>query len=137
VSPTCCGLRPCAPTPSNSVEEASLLQAEASERARVHGERQGAVEERNGALARREADLREARTQVTHLAEELASLDLRCQEVALRLGSLEEQIRERYPDVRRLADVLADFHLRSLAGEKEETGSRSCAACSNAWATST
>jgi chromosome segregation protein len=101
--------------------EASLLQAEASERARVHGERQGAVEERNGALARREADLRGARTQVTHLAEELAALDLRCQEVALRLGSLEEQIRERYPDVRRLADVLADFHLRPLAGEKEES----------------
>jgi chromosome segregation protein len=101
--------------------EASLLQAEASERARVHGERQGAVEERNGALARREADLRVARTQVTHLAEELATLDLRCQEVALRLGSLEEQIRERYPDVRRLADVLVDFHLRPLAGEKEES----------------
>ena len=100
--------------------EASLLQAEASERARVHGERQGGVEERNGALARREADLRGTRTQVTHLAEELAALDLRCQEVALRLSSLEEQIRERYPDVRRLADVLADFHLRPLAGEKEE-----------------
>jgi chromosome segregation protein len=101
--------------------EAALLQAEASERARVHGERQGAVEERNGILARREADLREARTRVTHLAEELAALDLRCQEVALRLGSLEEQLRERYPDVQRLADVLADFHLRSLAGEKEDS----------------
>ena len=100
--------------------EAALLQAEASERARVHGERQGAVEERNGILARREADLREARTRVTHLAEELAALDLRCQEVALRLGSLEEQVRERYPDVQRLADVLSDFHLRSLAGEKED-----------------
>ena len=100
--------------------EASLLQAEASERARVHSERQGAVEERNGALARREADLRETRTRVTHLAEELAALDLRCQEVALRLGSLEEQVRERYPDVQRLADVLSDFHLRSLAGEKED-----------------
>jgi chromosome segregation protein len=101
--------------------EASLLQAEASERARVHGERQGAVEERNGTLARREADLREARTRVTHLAGELAALDLRCQEVALRLGSLEEQVRERYPDVPRLADVLADFHLRPLAGEKEDS----------------
>ena len=100
--------------------EASLLQAEASERARVHSERQGAVEERNGALARQEADLRETRTRVTHLAEELAALDLRCQEVALRLGSLEEQVRERYPDVQRLADVLSDFHLRSLAGEKED-----------------
>ena len=101
--------------------EACLLQAEASERARVHGERQGAVEERNGALARREVDLREARTRVTQLAEELAALDLRCQEVALRLGSLEEQVRERYPDVRRLADILADFHMRPLAGEKEES----------------
>ena len=100
--------------------EAALLQAEASERARVHGERQGAVEERNGTLARREADLREARTRVTHLAEELAALDLRCQAVALRLASLEEQVRERYPDVQRLAEVLADFHLRPLAGEKED-----------------
>jgi chromosome segregation protein len=101
--------------------EASLLQAEASERAHVHGERQGAVEERNGALARREADLRDARTRVTQLAEELATLDLRCQEVALRLASLEEQVRERYPDVQRLAEILGDFHLRPLAGEKEES----------------
>jgi chromosome segregation protein len=101
--------------------EASLLQAEASERARVHGERQGAVEERNGTLARREADLRQTRTRVTELAEKLAALDLRCQEVALRLSSLEEQVRERHPDVLRLADILTDFHLRPVVGEKEES----------------
>jgi len=101
--------------------EAALLQAEASERARVHGERQGAVEERNGTLARREADLRQTRTRVTELAERLAALDLRCQEVALRLISLEEQVRERHPDVQRLADILTDFHLRPVVGEKEES----------------
>ena len=119
--PTCARARTLRTDAEQLRGEASLLQAEASERARVHGERQGAVEERNGTLARREADLREARTRVTHLAEELAALDLRCQEVALRLGSLEEQVRERYPDVQRLADVLADFHLRPLAGEKEDS----------------
>lgn len=101
--------------------EASLLQAEASERARVHGERQGAVEERSGILARREADLRETRTRVTRLAQELAALDLRCQEVKLRLVSLEEQVRERHPQVQRLADILTDFHQRPLSGEKEES----------------
>jgi chromosome segregation protein len=101
--------------------EASLLQAEASERARVHGERQGAVEERNGALARREADVRQTRTRVTELAEKLSALDLRCQEVALRLSSLEEQVRERHPDVQRLAEILTDFHLRPVVGEKEES----------------
>jgi chromosome segregation protein len=101
--------------------EAALLQAEASERARVHGERQGAVEERNGVLARREADLRQTRARVTELAEKLSALDLRCQEVALRLSSLEEQVRERHPDVQRLADILTDFHLRPVVGEKEES----------------
>jgi chromosome segregation protein len=101
--------------------EALLLQAEASERARMHAERQGAVEERNGTLARREADLRETRARVTQLAEELAALDLRCQAVALHLGSLEEQVRDRHPDVQRLADILTDFHLRPLAGEKEDS----------------
>ena len=101
--------------------EAALLQAEASERARVHGERQGAVEERNGTLARREADLRQTRARVTELAERLAALDLRCQEVALRLISLEEQVRERHPDVQWLADILTDFHLRPVVGEKEES----------------
>jgi chromosome segregation protein len=101
--------------------EASLLQAEASERARVHGERQGAVEVRNGALARREADLRELRNLVKRLTEELTTLDLRCQEVSLRLASLEEHIKERYPDVQRLADVVTDFHLRPLVGENEES----------------
>jgi chromosome segregation protein len=101
--------------------EASLLQAEASERAHVLGERQSAVEERSGTLARREADLRETRMRVTKLAEELAALDLRCQEVKLRLISLEEQVRERHQDVQRLADILTDFHLRPMAGEKEDS----------------
>jgi chromosome segregation protein len=101
--------------------EASLLQAEASERAHTHAERQGAVEERNGTLACREADLREARSRVTKLAEELAALDLRCQAVALHLVSLEEQVRERHPQVLRMADILAEFHLRPLAGEKEDS----------------
>ncbi len=101
--------------------EASLLQAEAHERARVHGERQGAFEERNGVLSRREAELRETRAQTTKSAEELAALDLRCQEVALRLASLEEHVRERYPDVLHVEDVLVDFHLRPLIGEIEES----------------
>jgi chromosome segregation protein len=101
--------------------ESSLLQAEANERARVHGERQGAVEERNGVLSRREAELREIRSQTTKSAEELSALDLRCQEVALRLSSLEEHVRERYPDVVRIEDILVDFHLRPLVGEKEES----------------
>jgi chromosome segregation protein len=101
--------------------ESSLLQAEANERARVHGERQGAVEERNGVLSRREAELREIRSQTTKSSEELSALDLRCQEVALRLSSLEEHVRERYPDVARIEDILVDFHLRALVGEKEES----------------
>ena len=101
--------------------ESALLQAEAHERARVHGERQGAVEERQGVLSRREAELREIRSQTAKSAEELAALDLRCQEVTLRLSSLEEQVNERYPDVLRIGDILIDFHLRPLVGEKEES----------------
>ena len=66
-----------------------------AERSRAFTERQGAVEERSGALARREADLKTMRSKVAQLAHELASLDLRCQEAAMRLQALDEQVHER------------------------------------------
>lgn len=101
-------------------QEASLLQAEADERARTHAERQGAAEERSGNLARREAELRAARASVTELAQRLSALGLRRQEIVLRLSSLEEHVRERYPDVGLIASVLTDYHLRPLFTDKEE-----------------
>jgi chromosome segregation protein len=101
-------------------QEASLLQAELSERTRAYTERQSTVEGRSGALARRDADLKSTRANVAHLAQDLGALDLRCQQVAMRLESLDEQLRERYSDIGKVADVLSDFHLRVLAGEAEE-----------------
>ena len=100
-------------------EEAALWQAEAEERARAHADRQDTVEQRHAALSRREAELRAARAAVAKLAHDLNSVQLRCQEARLRRSSLEEQVEGRYRDLR-LVDVLADYHLRPLAGEAEE-----------------
>jgi len=100
-------------------DEASLWQAEAEARARAHGERQGALEERQARLAEREAQLRTARTEVARLAQTLSKLELRCQEVALRRTSLEEQVTDRYRDVE-LAKVVYEYHLRTLFGGDED-----------------
>jgi chromosome segregation protein len=101
-------------------QEASVLQSELAERSRAYAERQAAVEERSGLLARRDAELKAARANVAHLAQEIGALDLRCQQAALRLESLDEQVVQRYPEVRRISTVVADFHLRGLCGEVEE-----------------
>jgi chromosome segregation protein len=100
-------------------EEAALWQSEAEARAKEHADRQGAVEERNSILSRREADLRAARSSVSGLAAQLNSLQLRCQEARLRRSSLEEHVQGRYRDVV-LASVVTDYHLRPLAGDVEE-----------------
>ncbi len=100
--------------------EAAALEEELAERSRTFTERQGAVEEKSGAVARREAELKTLRSQVGQLAHELASLDLRCQEAAMRLESLDEQVRERHGDVLRVSDVLVDFHSRPLSGKIED-----------------
>lgn len=100
-------------------EETALLAAEADERARAHAERQAALEDRGALLSRRDAELRVARESVAKLARDLASLQLRCQEVRLRHDSLEEHVTSRYADVR-LADVVFDFHLRAPVGDEQE-----------------
>jgi chromosome segregation protein len=100
-------------------EEAALFRAEADERARALAEREGATSERNSLLSRREADLRSARDKVTRMAQELSSLQLRCQEATLRRRSLEEHMSDRYRDVS-LAEVVYDYHLRHPAGPEEE-----------------
>ena len=100
-------------------EEAALWQSEAEARAKEHADRQSVVEERNGILSRREADLRAARSSVNTLATELNRLQLRCQEARLRRSSLEEHVQGRYRDVM-LAEVVSDYHLRPLAGEEQE-----------------
>ena len=102
-------------------QEASLLQSELTERSRSFGERQSAAEERSGLLARRDADLKSVRSHVAKLAQELNSFDLRCQQVAMRIDTLDEQTRDRYPEVGKVADVVTDFHLRGLSGEIEES----------------
>jgi chromosome segregation protein len=99
--------------------EAELAQAEAEARARAHGERQGALEARQSALAGREAEARAARSEVTRLGHTLGRLEMRCQEVSLRRVSLEEQVTDRYRDVL-LAGVVHEYHLRPLFGQTEE-----------------
>ena len=101
-------------------QEASLLQSELAERSRVYSERSSAAEERSGVLARRDADLKTVRSHVARLAHELGAFDLRCQQVAMRIEGLDEQIRDRYPEVGKVADVVTDYHLRGLSGEAEE-----------------
>jgi chromosome segregation protein len=100
-------------------EQAGLDRAEAEERARVHAEREGEANERNAALSRKEADLRAVRERVSKLAQELSSLQLRCQEATLRRTSLDEQVADRYRGIR-LADVVFDYHLRHPVGQEEE-----------------
>ncbi|MES1204720.1 MAG: chromosome segregation protein SMC [Pseudomonadota bacterium] len=100
-------------------DEAVLAQAEADARARGHAERQGAVEERHGALSEREAELRTARTESARLGQHLSRLELRCQEAAMKRGSLEQQVSVRYADVN-LIDVVTDYHLRPPVGDTEE-----------------
>ncbi len=100
-------------------DEAALFRAEAEERARAQADREGAAADRNAALSRREAELRAARERVNKLGQELSSLQLRCQEANLRRRSLEEQVADRYRDVR-LAEVVTDYHLRHPVGAEEE-----------------
>jgi chromosome segregation protein len=101
-------------------QEASTLQSELSERSRAYTERQSAIEERSGALARRDAELKSARATVARLSQELNALGLRCQQVAMRLEALDEQVVERYPEIGKIATVLTDFHMRDLSGDEEE-----------------
>jgi hypothetical protein len=58
---------------------------------------------------------------VARLAQELSALDLRCQEAAMRLQALDEQVHERYSEVASVVQVIADFHTRTIAGDTEET----------------
>jgi chromosome segregation protein len=101
-------------------QEASTLQSELAERSRAYTERQSAIEERSGALARRDAELKSARATVARLSQELNALGLRCQQVAMRLEALDEQVVERYPEIGKIATVLTDFHMRDLSGDEEE-----------------
>jgi chromosome segregation protein len=100
--------------------EAGTLNDELAERSRAYDDRRSSVEERSGRLAQREAELKGMRANVGRLGQELGSLDLRCRETSLRLESLDEQTRERYPDVVRVANVVTEFHLRGLSGDEEE-----------------
>ena len=100
-------------------DEAALAQAEAEARARVHAERQGAVEERHGALTVREAGLRTARTDTARVGQTLSKLELRRQEAAMKRAALEEQVSTRYAEVR-LIDCVSDYHLRPPVGGVEE-----------------
>jgi chromosome segregation protein len=102
-------------------QEASLLQSDLAERSRAYSERQSAAEERSGVLARRDADLKTVRSHVARLAQELGALDLRCQQVAMRIEGLDEHIRDRYPEIGKVANVVTDYHLRGLSGEIEES----------------
>jgi chromosome segregation protein len=102
-------------------QEAAGLQDELDERTRAFGERQSVFEERSGQLARREAELKGTRANVGRLAQELSTLDLRCQQTTMRLQALDEQVRERYSELGKVADVVADFHLRGLSGEAQDS----------------
>jgi chromosome segregation protein len=102
-------------------QEAATVQSELNERSRSYAERQTAAEERSGLLARRDAELKSLRSEVARLAQELNALDLRRQQIGMRLDGLDEQIRDRYPEVDKVASVVTDFHLRPLSGEEEES----------------
>jgi chromosome segregation protein len=101
-------------------QEASQLQSELADRSRSYAERSAAAEERSGALARKEAELKALRSNVARLGQEVNSLDLRRQQVAMRLDALDEQTRERHPEIAHVASILTDFHMRELSGEVEE-----------------
>jgi chromosome segregation protein len=100
-------------------DEALLQQAEAEARARAHGERQDALEERQTRLAQRDAELRVTRADAARLSQTQGKLELRHQEVTLRRTSLEESVADRYRDIV-LPAVVQDYHLRPLFGEAEE-----------------
>jgi chromosome segregation protein len=100
-------------------DEASLWQAEAEARARSHGDRQDALEDRQTRLAQRDAELRVTRADAARLSQTQGKLELRHQEATLRRTSLEEGVAERYRDVT-LPSVVQDFHLRPLFAEGEE-----------------
>ncbi len=100
-------------------DEAELAQAEAEARARVHAERQGAVEERHSALGHREAALRLSRAEVARLSQTLARLEMRRREATMKRDSLTEQVTARYADVV-LIDVVGDYHMRPAVGDVEE-----------------
>ncbi len=100
-------------------EEAALSHGEAEARARSQTDREGIVEERNGLLSRREADLRGARQNVSRMAHELGGLQLKAQEATLRRKSLEEHMADRYRDVT-LSSVVYDHHMRPPVGDVEE-----------------
>ena len=100
-------------------EEAALWNAEAEARARAHAERAGGVEQRQSALAKRDAELRTLRAEATRLGQTMGRLELRCQEATMRRTSLEEHVAGRYSDVV-LANVVIDFHLRPLVSDVEE-----------------
>jgi chromosome segregation protein len=101
-------------------EEAALWQAEAEARARAHGDRQSALEQRQSTLAEREAQLRSARTEATQLGQALGRVELRCQEVTLRRTGLEDHVSGRYREVK-LAEVVCDYHMRRPVGDEEES----------------
>jgi chromosome segregation protein len=100
-------------------DEALLQQAEAEARARAHGERQDALEERQTRLAQRDAELRVTRADAARLSQTQGKLELRYQEASLRRSSLEETVTDRYRDVV-LPAIVQDYHLRPLFGEVEE-----------------
>jgi chromosome segregation protein len=100
-------------------DEALLQQAEAEARARAHGERQDALEERQTRLAQRDAELRVTRADAARLSQTQGKLELRHQEATLRRTSLEESVADRYRDVV-LPAVVQDYHLRPLFAETEE-----------------
>jgi chromosome segregation protein len=100
--------------------EAALLQIETTDRSHALGERQSTIEERNGALARREADLKSIRSDVSRRTQELSTLDLRYEQNRMRLESLDEQIRERYPEVSKVSHLIFDYHLHALSGDAED-----------------
>jgi chromosome segregation protein len=100
-------------------DEALLWQSEAEARARVHHERQDALEERQTRLAKRDAEVRVTRTEASRLSSLQGKLELRHQEATLRRTSLEAAVTERYHDVT-LAAVVQDFHLRPLFGDVED-----------------
>jgi chromosome segregation protein len=100
-------------------DEALLWQSEAEARARVHHERQDALEERQTRLAKRDAEVRVTRTEASRLSSLQGKLELKHQEATLRRTSLEAAVTERYHDVT-LAAVVQDFHLRPLFGDVED-----------------
>jgi len=100
-------------------DEAALAQAEAEARARVHAERQEAIEERHALLTQREAELRATRAGAARMGQTMSRLELRRQEAAMKRAALEEQVSARYADVD-LIECVSDYHLRPPVTDQEE-----------------